>query len=422
MKNHRNGIGSARSDLLPQDIIKFRKMETAFLERCRQFGYQEIKTSTIEPLHIFMATGALAPELLRNVYSFLDWGGWSRERVALRADSTISAARYYLDNLKENSHVKVCYIENHFRRGDTGQDVSERWQLGMENIGDDSSLSDVEIIFIALDTLKAAGFDTTYLHLSFPLIIIESVNLAFIEKDRKKVLGLIKGKRYDDIKSLGEKDHNLDILFRLLQFKGTNASYLNNLKSDFDKSENIQQYLDRFREICILLDRLNCSYEINFSLSKNFDYYTGIQFEVLSVPQKRSDRDVLCAGGRYDNLISTLGGLNKEIPSVGFALNVKNVIDLMHTPQDSLQNIGIIIKNVNYQNIKTGQNLCNKLNRLGFISHLSFMEIRKDKYGDYGLIIEVDHEKFKDGYNVIESQKIGKPLLKNIFGESSYDE
>ncbi|HDL00946.1 MAG TPA: hypothetical protein ENH23_01770, partial [candidate division Zixibacteria bacterium] len=245
MKNHRNGIGSARSDLLPQDIIKFRKMETAFLERCRQFGYQEIKTSTIEPLHIFMATGALAPELLRNVYSFLDWGGWSRERVALRADSTISAARYYLDNLKENSHVKVCYIENHFRRGDTGQDVSERWQLGMENIGDDSSLSDVEIIFIALDTLKAAGFDTTYLHLSFPLIIIESVNLAFIEKDRKKVLGLIKGKRYDDIKSLGEKDHNLDILFRLLQFKGTNASYLNNLKSDFDKSENIQQYLDR---------------------------------------------------------------------------------------------------------------------------------------------------------------------------------
>ncbi len=423
MENNGNGTGSAGNDLLPEDIIKFRKVETVFLARCRQFGYREIKTSTIEPLHIFTAAGALSPELLKKVYSFLDWGGWSRERVALRADSTISAARYYLDNLREDRHVKICYIENQFRRGDTGREVSERWQLGIENIGDDSPLSDVEVIFIAIDTLRAAGFDKTCLHLSFPSIIIECVNLTFgEEEERRKALDLIKGNRYEDIKSLGGNDKDTDILFRLLCFKGANVSYLNNLRSDFDKSGEILKCLDRFREICILLDRMNCPYEINFSLSRNFDYYTGIQFEVLSPARNSSGSDVLCAGGRYDNLISSLApGIKKAIPSVGFALNLKNAIDVMHAQRDNMQNIGIVLKNISYKNIKTGQNLCVKLNRLGFISRIFFAEIAEETFGDYGLIMEVDHEKFRDGYNIIHSRKIGKPLLKNIFGESSHD-
>jgi len=413
----------AGNDLLPGDIVKFRAVEAAFLERCRQFGYREIKTSTIEPLHIFTAAGALSPALLKKVCSFLDWGGWSRERVALRADSTISAARYYLDNLTEEGHVKVCYIENQFRRGDTGQEVSERWQLGIENIGDDSPVSDVEVIFIAVDTLRAAGFDRTCLHLSFPSIIIEYVNLTFGEpEERQKVLGLIKEGRHEDIKSLGGNDRDTDILFRLLRFRGENVSYLNNLRSDFYNHGKILRHLERFREICVLLERLKCPYEINFSLSGNFDYYTGIQFEVLSSSRKTSDREVLCTGGRYDNLIGSLAPRGaKAVPSVGFALNLKNAISLMQEPVDTMQNIGIMLRNITYDNIKTGQNLCLRLNRLGFISRLSFSEIAEEEYGDYGLIIEVDRERFRDGYSIIHSRKIGKPLLKNIFGESSHD-
>ncbi len=423
MKDNRNGRVSAGNDLLPEDIMKFRTVEAAFLQRCRQFGYREIKTSTIEPLHIFTAAGALSHDLLKKVCSFLDWGGWSRERVALRADSTVSAARYYLDHLTEAGHAKVCYIENQFRRGDTGGEVSERWQLGIENIGDDSPVSDVEVIFIALDTLRASGFDRTCLHLSFPSIIIEYVNLTFAEQEeRNKVLDLIRDGRHEDIKSLGGNGGDTDILFRLLCFRGENVSYLNNLRSDFHGREKILKHLDRFREICVLLERLNCPYEINFSLSRNFDYYTGIQFEVMSSCREASGGDILCAGGRYDNLIGSLAAPGaKAVPSVGFALNLKNAIALMQEPGDTMQNIGIMLRNITYENIKTGQNLCIRLNRLGFVSRLSFSEIAEEEYGDYGLIIEVDRERFRDGYSIIHSRKIGKPLLKNIFGESSHD-
>src|SRR3990172_7034055 len=145
-----------RNDLLPQDIVKFRTIEETFFKRCRHFGYEEIKSATIEPLYVFTATDALTPELLKKVYSFLDWGGYSGERVVLRPDCTISTIRYYLDNLSHRSQAKLSYVENHFLISDEGNDVSERWQLGLENIGDNSIASDIETLFIAIDTLRAA--------------------------------------------------------------------------------------------------------------------------------------------------------------------------------------------------------------------------------------------------------------------------
>jgi histidyl-tRNA synthetase len=194
-----------KADILPGEILKFRKIEKAFIERCRQFGYQEIKTSSIEPLYIFTATNALSPDVLKRVYSFLDWGGWSGERVVLRPDLTISAVRYYLDYLQEQPHVKLCYIENYFLLDDTGREVSERWQFGVENIGDASPSSDAEAIFIALDTLKSVGFEKTYLHLSYPSVVIECINHTFSQaKEQQEAFKLIKDRKFEGIKSVNK--------------------------------------------------------------------------------------------------------------------------------------------------------------------------------------------------------------------------
>ena len=411
-----------RADLLPEEIIKFRKIEKSFIDRCRQFGYQEIKTSSIEPLYIFTATKALSPNVLKRVYSFLDWGGWSGERVVLRPDLTISTVRYYLDYLiKEKPQAKLCYIENYFLLDETGREVSEKWQFGLENIGEGSSSQDAEVIFIALDILKDVGFEKRYLHLSYPSIIIECINLAFKNyEEQQATLNLIKDKRFDEIKS-NSQNPNIDNLIKLLCFKGSNVSYLNNLKADFPGSLKIQQLLDRFKEVCLLLDALNCNYEIDFSLSKDFEYYTGIQFQIFSTPHKKEE-EMLCSGGRYDDLIGMLGNLNNKIPSIGFALYVKKIINLMSISLNVSQNIGIIVKNITSQNIKTSQNLHIRFNQLGFVPYISLVEIVPTRYDEFGLIIEVDHEKFKDGYNIIHSHQIDKPLLRNLFGEFSINE
>ncbi len=408
-----------KNDLLSGDIVKFRKLERIFLERCRQFGYREIKTSTIEPLHIFTTAEALSPESLKRIYSFIDWGGWSGERVVLRPDSTVSTARYYLGHLNDEPLAKVCYVENHFFLDDTGQGVSERWQFGLETIGDDSSLSDVETVFIAFDTLHAAKLPKTFIHLSYPRIVKECIKHTFPEEsDKQRALELIKTNRYEELQSLKTGENGLDTLLTLLHFKGKGASFLKNIKSSFSESDGIQQYLNRFIEVCLVLDRLNCSYEINFSLSKNFDYYTGIQFEILSRPQKRYARDVLCSGGRYNNLIGSLGKGDKETPSVGFAFYIKNIVALLHLSHDSLRHIAITMSNITHQNMNGARGLCNKLSNLGFVASITLNEIKREYREKYGLIIEVDYDKFRDGYAVIYSQDIGKSLLKQIFGES----
>ncbi len=101
-------------DMMPEDMFLFRQMEDVFRQSCHKWGYQEIRTPVLEYLHLFTASGTLTPAKLSQVYSFLDWDGWSGERVVLRPDSTIPAARLYIDNLPPLQKARLYYIQNIF--------------------------------------------------------------------------------------------------------------------------------------------------------------------------------------------------------------------------------------------------------------------------------------------------------------------
>ncbi|GAG32231.1 unnamed protein product, partial [marine sediment metagenome] len=58
-------------DLLPADMARFRRVEEVFRTACLAWGYQEVRTPTIEHLHLFTAAGTLSPQMLGRVYSFL---------------------------------------------------------------------------------------------------------------------------------------------------------------------------------------------------------------------------------------------------------------------------------------------------------------------------------------------------------------
>ena len=121
-------------DLLPPDMDRVRFVEATFAAACRAWGYREIRTPVIEPLYLFTAAGTLSPKTLDNVYSFLDWDGWSGERVVLRPDSTIPAARLYAEHLAGSDVAKLFYRQNIFHFTDDGSS-REEWQCGVELIG-----------------------------------------------------------------------------------------------------------------------------------------------------------------------------------------------------------------------------------------------------------------------------------------------
>src|SRR5438128_2792190 len=120
-------------DMLPADMERFRLIESAFRNACLGWGYGEVRTPTIERLHLFTSAGTLSPQLLDRVYSFLDWDGWSGERVVLRPDSTIAAARYFQESGRQPP-CRIFYAQDVFRF--TGGDEERQlWQCGAESIG-----------------------------------------------------------------------------------------------------------------------------------------------------------------------------------------------------------------------------------------------------------------------------------------------
>jgi len=153
-------------DLLPGDMLRFRRIEDTFRTCCGNWGYREVRTPTLEYLYLFTAAGTLTPGMLSKVYSFLDWDGWSGERVVLRPDGTIPVARLYIDNLSGQESARLLYVTNIFAFEGTGKKNRERWQCGAEFFGGAKFAPDVEIILLAEDVIRKLGIRNVKLQLS----------------------------------------------------------------------------------------------------------------------------------------------------------------------------------------------------------------------------------------------------------------
>src|SRR5690606_12795692 len=92
---------------------------------------------------------------LQRVYSFLDWNGWSGERVVLRPDTTVAVARWYGD--QPNPGVeRISYVQPVFRFAPEGE--REAWQCGVELFGSREN-ADAELLTLAKVFLSKLGFE-----------------------------------------------------------------------------------------------------------------------------------------------------------------------------------------------------------------------------------------------------------------------
>lgn len=144
-------------DLLPAEMRAFRRAEDAFRGAAARWGYSELRTPTIEPYRLFTMAGSLTPQMLSRVYSFLDWDGWSGERVVLRPDSTIPVARAAAERRIELP-ARLSYVQNVFRFHEDETD-RETWQFGVEYFDAPPILGDVEVVLVACDALTELGLE-----------------------------------------------------------------------------------------------------------------------------------------------------------------------------------------------------------------------------------------------------------------------
>ena len=347
-------------DLLPQDMAKFRRIESAFRDCCLGWGYQEIRTPVLEYLHLFTSAGTLSPDMLGRVYSFLDWDGWSGERVALRPDGTIPAARLYVENFQNLPVAKLFYLENMFAFEGTGKESRERWQCGAELIGVSRLEGDVELISIALEAMERLGMKHVQLRLAHAGVLKAFLNKLGLSGEKEAealeqvfsgnldVLGALKGKKPGMEKAL-------QMLFGV---KGSTPGFVENLRGTLAPSiPELAPCLDELSRIASLLTGLGFSYQIDFTSGRGFEYYTGIIFGFYSGGRR------LGGGGRYDELIPLVGG--KNVSASGFALYIDELMGLV---KDAPVRERILVRAKDAEGLKPSLTVARSLREAGYVA------------------------------------------------------
>ncbi len=351
-------------DLSPEEMRRFRLIEGAFRDSCLKWGYEEVKTPTLEYLHLFTSTGTLTPAMLGRVYSFLDWDGWSGERVVLRPDGTIPIARLYVDSMETQRQAKLFYISNVFIFEETGKLNREKWQGGVELIGSGGTLADAELVMLAgevLGRLGVGGIKLKLSHAGLVRAILEELGLSPKEREEvfdrildgdARVLGRIKPKNQ-------ELKMALDSLFRL---KGRSSGFLKNFKVQASSSLPLRRALDDFINIVDQLEVLGVDYQIDITSGRGFEYYTGVIFQFFLKGEK------IGGGGRYDALIPLIGG--KDVPASGFALYLDHLMNLVKakTPaQAGKGEIHVRIEQGRLETVKEAFGIASRLRQGGYI-------------------------------------------------------
>ncbi|MDP6511502.1 MAG: ATP phosphoribosyltransferase regulatory subunit [Dehalococcoidia bacterium] len=309
-------------DMLPQDMRQFRRVEDQFRQCCVQWGYQEVRTPLLEYLHLFTATGTLTPDMLNRVYSFLDWDGWSGERVVLRPDGTIPAARLYITEMAQRTTARLFYVQDVLSFGATGTESREKWQAGVEVMGGRSPQAEVELVSLALEVLEGLGLkpELRLGHMGLLRSLLEELEVTEEEVvDRFTAQeGLLWERLRDSRPEMGEA-------LALAKLEGRSPGFLENLGSVLlPHLPILRQPLEEFSAIARLLTSLDCPYAIDLGLGSGFEYYTGAVFHFYCGDVR------VGGGGRYDNLIPLLGG--KAVPATGFALYVDRIMSMVPGP------------------------------------------------------------------------------------------
>ncbi|WP_151192977.1 histidine--tRNA ligase [Cysteiniphilum sp. JM-1] len=307
------------NDILPSDIYKWHFFENAIKQTLHNYGYQEIRLPIVEKSELFhRGVGAGTDIVEKETYDFNDRND---EALTLRPEGTAGCVRAMIEHgLLRNQIQKVWYTGAMFRyeRPQKGR-YRQFYQLGVEVYGNSHIAQDAEVLSLSWQLWQALGLDT---HVTLELNNLGSgQNRADYVNALVDYLTPLKDQLDEDSqRRLGKNP------LRILDSKNENTQRL------LDNAPNLHDFLDQdikkdFEALTKYLSTLNIPYKINSRLVRGIDYYCNTVFEWVT--DKLGAQGTICAGGRYDSLVSDLQG--PETPAVGFAMGIERIILLLET-------------------------------------------------------------------------------------------
>ena len=301
------------ADHLPEEQKYWRYIESKATDVAARFGFGRIDTPTFEDSNLFIRSVGEGTDIVeKEMYTFDDRGG---DSITLRPEGTAPVCRAYLEHGMHNlpQPVRMYYFCPVFRyeRPQAGR-FRQHHQFGVEVLGDADPSVDVEVIEVAWELMIGLGLNE--INLLINNVGDAQCRPAYVAK-LKEYYSRHQASLCLDCKARLERNP-----LRLLDCKVETCHAIGN---DAPRSaENLcEECSDHWTKLLSYLDIMQLPYQIDHRLVRGLDYYTRTVFEVQ--PVDGGGQSTICGGGRYDGLITELGG--RETPGIGFATGLERL-------------------------------------------------------------------------------------------------
>lgn len=303
-------------DLLPQETAKWQYVENLARQIFKQYNYAEIRTPIFEHYEVISrSVGDTTDIVTKEMYDFYDKGD---RHITLRPEGTAPVVRSYVENKLFAPGVqkptKVYYMGPMFRyeRPQAGR-LRQFHQIGVECFGSSNPATDVETIAMAYHLFEELGIKNVTLHLNS---LGNPESRATYRQALIDYLTPLKDQLSKDSQRRLEENP-----LRVLDSKEKED------KVAVENAPSILDYLDEestthFEAVQSMLTSLGISYVIDTNMVRGLDYYNHTIFEFIT--DVAGNDLTICAGGRYDGLVSYFDG--PETPGFGFGMGLERLI------------------------------------------------------------------------------------------------
>jgi histidyl-tRNA synthetase len=349
-------------DILPEDAPTWNYIESIARQVFSAFGFREIRVPIMEKTELFKRSiGETTDIVEKEMYTFRDR---DEELLTLRPEATASVIRAYIEHnmMSADQITKLFTIGPMFRRERPQKGRFRQFhQIDVELFGDDKPQSDAEVIFMLVHFLQSVAIEE--LSLEINSLGCKACRPVF----SRAIVDYLKGSEKDLCPDCQRRIHTNPL--RVFDCK------IESCNSIIAGAPKILDYLctgcsEHFSQVKSFLDDLNVGYLINPKMVRGLDYYTKTAFEIKS--GSLGAQNSLAGGGRYDGLVSFLGG--PEVPGIGFAVGFERLIACLPQTEINKFKTDIFIAALGSRAQKISFGLTNELRRAGISAAMDYAD------------------------------------------------
>lgn len=303
------------NDIAGEQASYFDLLELTARDLLASYGYAHVRLPVVEKTELFCRSiGEVTDIVEKEMYTFADRNG---DSLTLRPEGTAGCVRAAIENSWINQGVQKLYYMGPMFRHERPQKGRYRqfYQLGVETFGMAGPDIDAELILLSARLWKRLGIEAE--------LLINSLGSATSRVAYREALTAYFSAHYDVLDEDSQKRLHRNPL-RILDSKNPA------LKDVIASAPKLSDWLDEasqasFSGLLAHLDAAGVAYRVEPTLVRGLDYYNDTVFEWVTTDL--GAQGTICAGGRYDGLVTQLGG--KSVPAIGFALGMERVVALM---------------------------------------------------------------------------------------------